>query len=107
MWVIFAFGSLLFFYDFEFDSLLCQAAAFAEHIASGALTSEFTAERRRFKRRIERLWTQHIEAVRDKSATENKSRNLMEKLSAAETEKEDLGRRLAEKEDADRAHAEA
>jgi hypothetical protein len=101
MWVIFAFGSLLFFYDFEFDSLLCQAAA------SGALTSEFTAERRRFKRRIERLWTQHIEVVRDKSATENKSRNLMEKLSAAETEKEDLGRRLAEKEDADRARAEA
>jgi hypothetical protein len=46
--------------------------------------------------------------VRDKSATENKSRNLMEKLAAAEVEKEDLGRRLAvEKEDADKACAEA
>jgi hypothetical protein len=57
---------LFFFYGFEFDSLLCQAAAFAEHIASGALTSEFAAE------------------------------------------KEDLGRRLAaEKEDADKARAEA
>jgi hypothetical protein len=39
---------------------------------------------------------------------ENKSRNLMDKLSAAEAEKEELGRRLAsEKEDADKARAEA
>jgi hypothetical protein len=83
---------LFFFYDFEFDSLLCQAAAFAEHIASGALTSKFAAERRRIEGRIERLRTQHTEAVRDKSAAENKSRNLMEKLSVAEAEKEDLGR---------------
>jgi hypothetical protein len=30
--------------------------------------------------------------VRDKSAVENKSRNLFEKLTAAETEKEDLSR---------------
>jgi hypothetical protein len=46
--------------------------------------------------------------VRDKSAEENKSRNLMEKLSAVEAEKEDLGRRLVvEKECADRACAEA
>jgi hypothetical protein len=46
--------------------------------------------------------------VRDKSAAENKSRNLMEKLSATEAEKEDLGRRLAaEKEDADKACVEA
>jgi predicted nucleic acid-binding Zn-ribbon protein len=46
--------------------------------------------------------------VRDKSAAENKSRNLLEKLSTLEAEKEDLGRRLvAEKEDVDRAHAEA
>jgi hypothetical protein len=51
---------------------------------------------------------QHTEAVRDKSAAENKSRNLMEKLSAAEAEKEDLARRLTtEKEDADRACVEA
>ena len=40
--------------------------------------------------------------------SENRSRNLLEKLSAVEAEKEDLGRRLAmEKEDADRARAEA
>jgi chromosome segregation ATPase len=75
---------------------------------SGAQTSEFAAERRRLEGRIERLRTQHTEAVRDKSATENKSCNLMEKLSAVEAEIEDLGRRLvAEKEDADRACAEA
>jgi hypothetical protein len=46
--------------------------------------------------------------VWDKSAVENKSRNLMEKLSAAEAKKEDLGHRLAaEKEDADKTCAEA
>jgi hypothetical protein len=51
---------------------------------------------------------QHTEAVRDKLATENKSRNLMDKLLAAEAEKEELGRRLAaEKEDADKACVEA
>jgi chromosome segregation ATPase len=82
-------------------------AAFAEHIASGTLTSEFAAERRRLEGRIERLRTQHTEVVRDNLATENKSCNLMEKLLAAEAEKEDLGRRLsAKKEDADKACAE-
>jgi hypothetical protein len=96
------------YYDFEFDSPLCQVTAFAERIASGTLTSEFAAERRRLEGRIERLRTQHTEAVRDKSAAENKNRNLLEKLSAAEAEKEDLGRQLAtEKENADRARAEA
>jgi chromosome segregation ATPase len=75
---------------------------------SWALTSEFAAERRRLEGRIERLRTQHTEAVRDKSAAKNKSRNLMDKLSAAEAEKEELGRWLAtEKEDADKACAEA
>jgi chromosome segregation ATPase len=77
-------------------------------MSQGALTSEFAAERRRLEGRIERLRTQHTEAVRDKSVAENKSRNLMEKLSSAEAEKEELCRRLAaEKEDADRARAEA
>jgi chromosome segregation ATPase len=39
---------------------------------------------------------------------ENKSRNLLEKLSVAEKEREDLNRRLAEeKEGVERAHAEA
>jgi hypothetical protein len=46
--------------------------------------------------------------VRDKSAAENKSRNLLEKLSAVEAEKEDFDRRLAvEKEDTKKARAEA
>jgi hypothetical protein len=46
--------------------------------------------------------------MRDKSAVESKSRNLMDKLSAAETEKDELGRLLAaEKEDADKACTEA
>jgi hypothetical protein len=85
-----------------------QAAAFADHVASGALTSEFAAERQRLKGRIEHLRTQHTEVVRDKSAVENKSRRLMEKLAAAEAEKEDLSRQLAaEKKDANRACAEA
>jgi chromosome segregation ATPase len=69
---------------------------FAERIASGALTSEFSAERRRLEGRIERLRTQHTEAVRDKSTVENKGRNLLEKLTVAETETEDLSCRLAE-----------
>jgi chromosome segregation ATPase len=86
----------------------CQATAFAERIASGALTSEFAIERRRLEGRIERLRTQHIEAVKDKSAAENKSRNLLEKLSATEKEREDLNRRLVkEKEGTERARAKA
>jgi chromosome segregation ATPase len=87
---------------------LCQAAAFAERIASGALTLEFSAERWQLEGRIKRLQTQHTEAVRDKSVVENRSRNLLEKLTAAEAEKEDLSRRLAaEREDMEKASAEA
>jgi hypothetical protein len=63
--------------------LLWQAAAFADHVASGALTSEFAAKRQRLEGNIERLRTQHMEDVRDKSAAENKSRRLAEKLTAA------------------------
>jgi hypothetical protein len=82
--------------------------AFAERIASGALTLEFAAERQRLEGRMERLRTQHTEVVRDKSAAENKSHNLLEKLSVAEAEKKDLDRQLAaEKENADRARAKA
>jgi hypothetical protein len=71
---------------------LRQAVAFAEHVASGALTSEFVAERRRLEGRIERLRAHHTEAVRDKSAAENKTHKLKKKPTAAEAEKEDLGR---------------
>jgi chromosome segregation ATPase len=83
-------------------------ATFAEHVASDALTSEFATERRRLEGRIECLRAQHTEAVRDKSAAENKSRKMKEKLTAAEAEKEDLSCQLAaEKEDANKACAEA
>jgi hypothetical protein len=65
---------------------LWQAAAFADYVASGALTSEFAAERLRLDGRIERLRAQHTDAVRDKSAVENKSYRLTERLAAAEAE---------------------
>jgi hypothetical protein len=82
--------------------------AFGERVASRALTSEFASERRWLEGRIECLRTQHTEAVRDKSVAENKSRNLLEKLSAAEKEREDLGRQLAEeRKDAEKARVEA
>jgi hypothetical protein len=69
---------------------------------------EFSAERWQLEGRIKRLQTQHTEAVRDKSVVENRSRNLLEKLTAAEAEKEDLSRRLAaEREDMEKASAEA
>jgi chromosome segregation ATPase len=85
-----------------------QAATFADHVASGALTSEFTAERQRLEGRIERLRAQHMDVVWDKSATENKSRRLTERLAATEAEKEDLRRQLAaERKDANRACAKA
>ena len=74
---------------------MCQASAFAEHVASGALTSEFAAGRWQLEGRIECLRAQQTEAVRDKSATENRSRKLKEKLAVAKAEKEDLGRQLA------------
>jgi hypothetical protein len=46
--------------------------------------------------------------MRDKSAEESKSRNLMDKLSATEAKKEELGCLVAaEKEDADKAYTEA
>jgi hypothetical protein len=67
-----------------------QAAAFADHVASSALTSEFAVERQQLKGMIERLRAQHTEAVRDKSAVENKSRRLTDKLAVAVAEKEDL-----------------
>jgi chromosome segregation ATPase len=85
-----------------------QAVAFADHVASGTLTSEFAAERQRLEGRIERLRAQHIDVVRDKSATENKSRRLAERLAATEAKKADLRRQLAEEwRDANKACAEA
>jgi hypothetical protein len=80
---------------------LWQAAAFADHVASGALTSKFAAE-------IERLRAQHTDAAREKSAAENKSRRLTERLAAVEAEKGDLRRQLVEeRRDANKAIADA
>jgi hypothetical protein len=87
---------------------LWQAAAFTDHVASGALASEFAAERQRLEGGIERLRAQHADVARDKSATENRSRTLLERLAAVEAEKEDLRRQLAEeRRDTNRACAKA
>jgi phage shock protein A len=85
-----------------------QATAFADHVSSGALTSEFATERQRLEGRIERLRAQHTDAVWDKSAAENKSRRLTERLADAEAKKEELRHELAaERKDANRACTEA
>jgi DNA repair exonuclease SbcCD ATPase subunit len=68
---------------------MCQAADFADHIALGALTTDFAAE-------VESLRAQHADAVREKSAAESKSRMLSEKVAAMEIERADLQRQLAE-----------
>jgi hypothetical protein len=78
---------------------LCQAADFADHVASGALTAEFATE-------VERLRAQHADAVREKSAAESKSRRLMEKLDAMEVEKGELRHQLVkERREANKAIA--
>jgi hypothetical protein len=95
------FDSSLFLCDCESHGFLWQAADFADHVASGALTSEFAAE-------IECLRAQHTDAVREKSAAENKSRRLTERLAAAEAKKGDLWRQLVEeRRDANKAIADA
>ena len=78
-----------------------QAADFADHVASGALSVEFPAK-------VEWLRTQHTDAVREKSAAESKNRRLAEKVAAMEAEKTDLRRQLAEERtEANQAIAEA
>jgi hypothetical protein len=80
---------------------LCQAANFADHVVSGALTVEFAAE-------VERLRAQHADVVREKSAAESKSRRLTEKLAAMEAEKGELRRQLVEeRREANKAFADA
>jgi chromosome segregation ATPase len=79
------------------------------------VTSQLRSERRWLEDKIERLRIQHIEIVRDKSAAENKSRNLLNKLTALEKENEDLVHRLNDENDvaaevkteAEGAHVEA
>jgi hypothetical protein len=80
---------------------LWQAVDFADHVASGALTSEFAAE-------IEHLRAQHTDAVQEKLTAKNKIRRLTERLAAAEAEKGDLRRQLVEeRRDANKAIADA
>jgi hypothetical protein len=64
---------------------MCHAVDFADHVASGALTVDFAAE-------VESLRAQHADAVREKSATESKSRRLSEKVAAMEAERANLRR---------------
>jgi hypothetical protein len=66
-----------------------QAADFTDRAASGALTAVVSAE-------VERLRTQHADAVREKSAADSKCRKLADKVAALEGEKTDLRRQLAE-----------
>jgi chromosome segregation ATPase len=95
------FDSSLFLCDCESHGFLWQAADFADHVASGALTLLFAAE-------IERLRAQHTDAVREKSATENKRHRLPKRLAAAEAEKGDLRRQLVEeRRDANKTIADA
>jgi regulator of replication initiation timing len=65
-----------------------QVADFANRTASGALTAVVSTE-------VERLRTQHADAVREKSATDSKCRKLVDKVAALEGEKADLRRQLA------------
>jgi hypothetical protein len=65
-----------------------QAADFADRAASGALTVVVSAK-------VERLRTQHADAIREKSAADSKCRKLADKVAALEGEKTDLRRQLA------------
>jgi hypothetical protein len=68
---------------------MCPAGAdLANRTASGALTAVVSAE-------VERLRTQHADAVREKSAADSKCRKLADKVAALEGEKTDLRRQLA------------
>jgi hypothetical protein len=66
-----------------------QVADFVDRAASGAFTAVVSAE-------VERLRTQHADAVREKSASDSKCRKLADKVAALEWEKTDLRRQLAE-----------
>jgi hypothetical protein len=66
-----------------------QVADFANRTASGALTAVVSAE-------VERLRTQHADAVREKSVADSKCRKLADKVAALEGEKADLRRQLEE-----------
>jgi hypothetical protein len=66
-----------------------QAADFADRAASGALTAVVSTE-------VERLRTQHADAVREKSAADSKCHKLADKVAVLEGEKTVLRRQLTE-----------
>jgi chromosome segregation ATPase len=66
-----------------------QAADFADHAASGALTAVVSAE-------VERLRTQHADIVREKSVADSKCRKLADKVAVLEGEKTVLRCQLVE-----------
>jgi FtsZ-binding cell division protein ZapB len=79
----------------------CQAADFADRVASGVLTTDVATK-------VERLRAQHADAVREKSAAESKNRRLAEKVAALEAEKTYLRHQLVEeRREANQAIAEA
>jgi hypothetical protein len=93
------FDGSLFLCGCESHGCLWQATDFTDRVASGALTAGFAAE-------VERLRAQYTNIVWEKSAAENKSRRLTERLAAAEAEKGDLRRQLVEeRRDANKAIA--
>jgi hypothetical protein len=61
----------------------CQAADFADRMASGVLTANVVAK-------VESLRAQHADAIREKSVAESKNRRLAEKVVAMEAEKTDF-----------------
>jgi chromosome segregation ATPase len=67
----------------------CQAADFADRVASGGLTVDVAAE-------VDKLQAQHGDSVREKSVAESKNRRLAEKVAALEAEKTELRRQLVE-----------
>jgi hypothetical protein len=80
----------------EFGKLRCQVTTFVDQVALGALTLQLISERKRLVGGVELIRRQHTEAITDKSAAENKSRNLLEKVTVLEKEKEDLSQRLSD-----------
>ena len=67
-----------------------------DQVALGALTLQLISERKRLVGGVERIRRQHTEAITDKSTAENKSQNLLEKVTVLEKEKEDLSQRLSD-----------
>jgi hypothetical protein len=64
-------------------------ADFTDRVASGTFTAVVSAE-------VERLWAQHADAVREKSAADSKCRKLTERVAALEGERTNLWCQLTE-----------